>query len=64
MSSELVSFVDSIGFPIVVCLIMFKYMSDQTASHKEEMKNFSEAINNNTNVMQRLLDKLEDKVNG
>lgn len=50
--------ITQIGFPIAVCLICFWYIKKIQEDHKAEMDKMSEAINNNTLVMQRLLDKI------
>lgn len=63
--------IGTVGFPIVACIAMgwffFKvnenYRNDikeMNASHKEEVKAMTEAINNNTMVIQRLIDKMEE----
>ena len=63
--------IGTVGFPIVACIVMawffFKvnenYRNDikeMNASHKEEVKAMTEAINNNTIVIQKLCDKMED----
>lgn len=58
-------------FPIAACLGMAWFFNkvndnyrqdikDLQATHREETKSLTEAVNNNTLVIQRLLDKLED----
>ena len=54
-----VSIISQIGFPIAVCLICFWYINSIQKQHKEEMDKMSEAIANNTLVMQKLVDKLD-----
>lgn len=60
----------SIGFPIVACIAMAWYVREITNKHdeqiermnnqhKEEMKQVTEALNNNTLALQRLCDKLD-----
>ena len=51
-------FVSTLGFPIAVCLICFWYINKREEQHKEEVTKLSEAINNNTFVMQKLVDRL------
>lgn len=51
-------FVSTLGFPIAVCLICFWYINKREEQHKEEVTKLSEAINNNTIVMQKLVDRL------
>lgn len=53
--------ITQIGFPITVCLICFWYIRKIQEDHKAEIDKMSEAINNNTLVMQRLIDKLGEE---
>ena len=52
-------FVSQLGFPIAVCLICFWYINKREEQHKDEVTELAKAINNNTVVMQTLIDKLE-----
>lgn len=63
------SLVSSIGFPIVCCGILMYYVkytrdkdsekiSEIEAQHQEETNKLTEALNNNTVVIQRLCDYL------
>ena len=57
---QILTLLGSYCFPIVACIFVgWKSWKDQIM-HKEEMDKMSEAINNNTAVMQKLVDKLED----
>lgn len=62
--------IGSVGFPIVMCLIMWKYMeqiqsdnketiSKLNESHKEEVDALKESLNNNTNVLTELKTMLQ-----
>lgn len=57
--ATIVSAVSAVGFPIVFCLILYKTMLDQNRQHKEESDKLTEAVHNNTLVIQKLVDKLE-----
>lgn len=46
--------ISSVGFPIVMCLIMVKLMMRMEESHKAEIDSLKEALNSNTNVLTRL----------
>lgn len=67
--------ITSVGFPIVCCVIMMYYIKyrDETTrnevhhltdQHREEMTELTEAIHNNTMVIQKLIDLLNagDKI--
>lgn len=50
--------ITGVGFPVAVCLICFWYINRQEEAHKEEVTKLTNAINNNTLIMQKLCDKL------
>lgn len=66
----IVTLIQSVGFPIVMCGLMawyVKYITDKNReqitaereAHKEEMNEVIKAINNNTIVIERLIAKLD-----
>ena len=68
--SEIANLIPTIGFPCLACIgvgSFVKYMFDKytndikemQSSHREETKQFAEALNNNTVVLQKLCDKLD-----
>lgn len=57
--NTVLSAVGSFGFPIVACIALFWYITKQNDNHKKEMDKMAEAINNNTKVMNSLLEKIE-----
>lgn len=63
MSSEtvtiLTNLIANIGFPIVCCGMMGYLWYQESNKHEEEMKALSEAIHNNSVVIQKLCDKLD-----
>jgi hypothetical protein len=44
----------------MVAIACFWYINKQTEQHKAEIDKMSEAVNNNTLVIQKLLDKWEN----
>lgn len=56
---DITNLITTIGFPIAVCLICFWYINKMQESHKQEIDKLSEAVQNNTIVMQKLIDKLD-----
>lgn len=69
---EMVQLISTVGFPIVVSLIMFYYVRDQgdknredvkalNEAHKEELLTVIDAINNNTVALTELKDSLSNK---
>lgn len=67
----ILSAIGSIGFPIVACIAIAWFfnktnenyrndLKELNAAHKEEVKAMTEAISNNTLVIQKLVDSLDD----
>lgn len=52
--------VSAVGFPVVFCFVLYKQMIDQSKEHRMESEKLTEAIHNNTLVIQKLVDKLGD----
>ena len=48
--------INTVGFPIVMCIILLYVVNKQNEEHKEEMSKITEALNNNTLVIQHLTD--------
>ena len=55
---EIVSVVSNVGFPIACVIVMFMQMEKERESHKQESEKWVEAINNNTKVMEKVLEKV------
>lgn len=55
----IIQLVGSLGFPIVCCGALFWRMVKSDEKHTEEMKQMSDALNNNTVALTRLTEKLE-----
>ena len=51
--NTIVNIVGSVGFPIVCCIVMFKI-------YREDLSKMRESIDNNTKVIQSLIDKLKE----
>lgn len=43
--------VQSIGFPIAMCILLFMQMNKQSERHTEETKVLAESLNNNTTAL-------------
>lgn len=68
--NEIVSIISAVGFPIVAalgCGFFVKWQYEQNMKqneelrkeHKEEVSKMTDALNNNTIALQKLIDKLE-----
>lgn len=49
---SVVQLISSVGFPIVACLFLWKYINDT-------LKEFSKVINENTRMLNKICDKLD-----
>lgn len=56
--ASVISAISTVGFPIVVCLILFWYVRELQKDHKEETVKFTDALNSNTLALQKLCDQL------
>lgn len=54
MEQEFISLISNVGFPIVVCVFMYRMINNQ-------LKENTTAINNNTQLMTKILTYLEAK---
>ena len=57
--NNLVQLIGSLGFPIVACGALFWRMIKSDEQHIEEMNKMSEAINNNTEALIKLTQKID-----
>ena len=56
--SAIIQAISTVGFPFVMCLLFMYYIKYINDQHKDEIDKLSQSVNNNTLVMQKLLDKL------
>lgn len=57
-ANAIITTIQAVGFPIAACVALYLHMIHQDADHKDEVNQLRDAIQNNTAVMQRLLDRL------
>ena len=56
--TAIVQVISSLGFPIAVCLICVWYINKLEETHRNEVQKLTDALNNNTLIMQKLCDKM------
>ena len=59
--SAITTIISNLGFPIASVIAMFYFLQKEQSSHQEETQKLTEAINNNTIVMERVLERLDGK---
>lgn len=58
--SIIIDFIQSVGYPIAMSMIMLWYMMKENESNRQQNAAMVEAINNNTIVLTRVVEKLGD----
>ena len=50
--------ISTVGFPIAMCIALIWCIKEMSDRHKQETEKFTEALNNNTLVLQKLCDTI------
>ncbi len=61
-ANDIISIIQSLGFPVVMCGALFWYMINQTNEHAAESKEMREAICALNIAITKLTDKLDKEV--
>lgn len=56
--NAIIQAIATVGFPCVMCVVMFVYLQKSNEIHKQEIDRLTETINNNTLVVQELVDRI------
>ena len=59
---DVANLISRVGFPIVMCIVLFKYMEANDDKREVEGKELRDAINNNTVVLTELIAKIDSAV--
>ena len=57
----IISFIQNVGFPIACVVAMFWMWDRERQEHKAEAEKWAEAINNNTRVMEKLVERMDEE---
>lgn len=57
----LVQVVSTVGFPIFMCVLLWKQNEDQDTRHQKEIKELTQAVDNNTKVLELLSERIGDR---
>ena len=60
--NDIITIIQSVGFPVVMCGALFWYMISQTKEHAAESKEMREAISSLKVAITMLTDKLDKEV--
>lgn len=56
---EVVEIISNLGFPIACVIALFYLWNQERVSHSEEIEKMVEAINNNSILLEKLLERME-----
>ena len=59
--SEIMTAISTLGFPIFMCVMLAWYVKTIHQAYRDDIKTMQQSIDNNTAVMEKVLDKLDDK---
>ena len=55
---EVVTAISTVGFPIVMCILIFYYLEKESASHKQEVDGLKEVLTDLKISITQLTDKI------
>lgn len=55
----IIKIISDVGFPIACVAVMFYQMEQERRTHKEESDKWVEALNRNTSVMEKVLERID-----
>ena len=58
--TEIANMVSSIGFPIVMCLLIFKKMDEQDKRYQEQVRVMTDSLNKNTEAINLLKENISN----
>ena len=58
--TEIINMVSTVGLPIAMCLMLSWYVKTTNDSYRNDIKSLQQSIDNNTAVMNKIIDKLEE----
>lgn len=56
--NEIITAVSTVGFPVVMSILLLYMYQKESAEHKEEINELRKTVENNTLALVKLLDKL------
>lgn len=57
--NTIAGFISQLGVPVALLIAMFWLLDKERSDHKEEMKNLTTAINNNTIALTKLIERMD-----
>lgn len=60
--TQITNIISTIGFPIVMCIIIFKHLDKEREDHKEEISSLKDILSDTKNVIAELKQLIQDKL--
>lgn len=60
--TQITNIISTIGFPIVMCIIIFKHLDKEREDHKEEITSLKDILSDTKNVIAELKQLIQDKL--
>ena len=60
--TQITNIISTIGFPIVMCIIIFKHLDKEREDHKEEIASLKDILSDTKNVIAELKQLIQDKL--
>ena len=60
-AAQIKAIIDTMGFPIFICLVLLWFIKNTLAKHSELMIEIQKSLAANTDSIKILIDKLQDK---
>jgi hypothetical protein len=61
-ATSITTLISSVGFPIVMCLILIKYMQQENQRNDDTIAKLTDTINANTKAITELVTLIKDKL--
>lgn len=58
----IVDVITKVGFPIAMCLLLWWQNTKESERHREETKEFTDALNKNSTAFEKLHNKIEELI--
>lgn len=58
--TDIAGIISNLGFPIIMCLLLFKFVSETLKSYQEQNQNMRETLDRNTEAILQLRNRMEE----
>lgn len=63
MEQEYITLISNLGFPVAMCVLMWRYITDLNKRHEHEVNALKDTLNENTKVLTELTTLIKILVN-